>query len=188
MPIAPYIILAVFVFGMNVIPALMPPTWTVLVFFYLTYGLFAIPVVIIGAVCATLGRVILYFIAQNRFRRFLPKKSQANLDYLSKFFNKKKKVTFVLLAAYAFSPIPSNQVYIMAGLAKIRIKLIATIFFLGRLLSYSLWIGSAHVVNKNLPSVFESHYSKAITFVIEIGGLIAIYFLTKVNWKKYLKV
>ena len=166
----------------------MPPTWIVLVFFYLTFHLLPLPVVLIGAVMATLGRIVLYYIAQSKFRPYLPKKSQKNLEQFAKYFNAKKHVTIPFLIAYAFSPIPSNQVYILAGISKIRLRYIATTFFCGRLISYSLWITTAHLAAKNLPALFENHYGKVVPIAIDIAGLVVIYLLTRVNWKKYLKI
>lgn len=183
-----YVILGIIIFGMNIIPAFMPPTWSVLVFFYLTYNLKAFPVVIIGAVCATLGRVALYYLTQKKFLNFFSNKSKKNLDYASKFFNKKKHITIPLMVAYAFSPIPSNQAYIFAGLTKIKLRYIAPVFFIMRLLSYSAWIGTAHLIDKNLPSIFENYYSRGATFLIEIIGILLIIVILNLNWKKYLKI
>ena len=71
MDLGVYLILASIVLGMNVIPALMPPTWIILAFFVSKYQLQLLPVVLIGASCATLGRVILAGISRKYFRRFL---------------------------------------------------------------------------------------------------------------------
>lgn len=183
-----YLVLGIFILGMNVIPAFMPPTWTVLVFFYLTYHLYPPYVVLIGAVTATLGRVFLYYLAQTQLKRFLTKKMKDNYAHLAKFVNTRQKISIPLFFTYAFLPIPSNQVYIAAGVSGIRLKFIATIFFIGRLISYSLWIGTAHVAFKSLDGIFGSHYSHITTFIVEIVGFIIIYFLGTINWKKYLKL
>ncbi len=41
-----YLILALLVFGMNIVPAFMPPTWLVLAFFYIHFEL-SLPIVVL---------------------------------------------------------------------------------------------------------------------------------------------
>ena len=67
-----YILLASTVLGLNIIPAFMPPTWIVLAFFVTKYDLQIIPVVLIGATCATLGRILLAGISKRYIRKLLP--------------------------------------------------------------------------------------------------------------------
>ena len=54
-----YLVLAGVVFGVNLLPAFGPPTWAVLVFFRLQSDLAAIPLVLVGALAAALGRLAL---------------------------------------------------------------------------------------------------------------------------------
>lgn len=57
-----YIGLALIVYIVNIIPLFMPPTWLMLAFFSIHYHLYTIPVIIIGAISATFGRVTLYWL------------------------------------------------------------------------------------------------------------------------------
>ncbi len=118
-----YILLSSIVLGLNIIPAFMPPTWTILAFFVTKYDLQLIPVVILGAGFATLGRIILANISGKYFRRFFSDKSKANYASIGEYLNRHKKITIPLVVAYAFIPIPSNHIFIAAGLAKMRIRL-----------------------------------------------------------------
>lgn len=182
-----YIILAVFVLGINVVPAFMPPTWTILVFFFLTYHLLPVPVVIIGAVFATLGRIALYFLSKYQIVKILPEKSKKNMEFLGKYFYENKKITVPALLIYAFMPVPSNQAYIAAGLAKVHIKIVATLFFCGRLISYSSWILTAHLANSTLSDVFKSYFSKGNVIILELLGFGIIYLISTINWARILK-
>lgn len=182
-----YPLLAIFVLVMNIVPAFMPPTWTILVFFFLSYHLLPVPVVIIGALSATIGRVILYFIARTHFARFLPKSSRENLGAFGKYFYTHKHITIPALFIYAFLPIPSNQVYIATGLARINIRLIASVFFIGRLISYGSWIATAHLASNSLEHIFINHFSRTQALVADVLGFVLIYLLSRVGWKKILK-
>ena len=182
-----YLLLGAFVLLMNVIPAFMPPTWMVLVFFFLTFKLSPIPVVLIGALSATLGRITLYSLARYKFLPHLPKHSQKNYETFGKLFHVHKKITIPALLAYAFLPIPSNQVYIAAGFAQIRIKLIASIFFLGRVISYSSWIATAHLASSQLTEIFERHLFSKYTLIVELLGFSLIYLISLFDWNRMLK-
>ncbi|MCL4366190.1 hypothetical protein M1437_03100 [Patescibacteria group bacterium] len=182
-----YVLLATLVFGINVIPAFMPPTWTVLAFFVTKYDLQIIPVVLLGASFATLGRILLAKLSEKYFRRFLSEDSKSNYDSIGEYLNSHKKLTIPLVIAYAFLPIPSNHVFIAAGLAKVKIKPLAISFFIGRLISYTFWVSLTQRLSDNLEGIFSNHFSKIGSIAIEIIGLLILYFLGKIAWKKILK-
>lgn len=182
-----YALLASLVLGLNIIPAFMPPTWTVLAFFVTKYDLLLIPVVLIGASCATLGRVVLAGISRKYFRRILSADSQENYATIGEYLNRNKHITIPLVVAYAFLPIPSNDVFIAAGLAKVKIKLLAGSFFVGRLISYTFWVSLTQRFSDNLLDLFSKHYTKVGSIVLEVVGLLLLYLFGKIAWKKILK-
>lgn len=182
-----YIVLAIVIFSMNVWPALMPPTWIVLAYVYLHYHLLLVPTIIIGAVFATLGRVALYYLAKHHLHYFFTKKSKKNLNSLSSYLNARKNITIPFLITYAFIPIPSNQIYIAAGIGGLDIKVMALSFFVGRLISYTFWILTTRAVSDNLQGIFSHHLSKTGSILVDIGGFILLYGLSMLDWKKLMK-
>lgn len=186
--IAILLALGVLIFVINVFPVLMPPTWTILAFYYINFHPPLLPTIIVGATAATLGRITLYYISKNNFRGFFSKKSLGNYDALGTFFKKKQKLSIPLFLTYAFFPISSNYVYIAAGLARIDIKILAASFFVGRLISYSFWVTASHIVTNRVEDIFSSHVSNVTVIIFEILGLIIVYYIGKVNWKKILKI
>lgn len=182
-----YLSLSALVLGMNVFPILMPPTWTVLAYYSVKYGLPVLPTVLIGASSALVGRVLLYNISSKFFSKLLSKESQENYDNLGKYFDTNKKLTIPLVFSYMFFPIPSNDIFIAAGLAKANIKLLAGAFFVGRLISYTFWIDITRHFFKSIDDIFNLHYSKTNTFIFEIAGLLVLYLVGKIAWKKILK-
>lgn len=166
----------------------MPPTWIILAFFYTNFKLSLLPVVIVGAVMAMLGRVILSVLARNYLRRFLPKSYEQNYDDLGIYFQQNQKLTIPIVLTYAFLPIPSNQVFIVAGLTKLNMKLISLSFLIGRLVSYSFWISITYHFSTQLKTIFEKHFSNNLTFVLEIMGILIIIALGRITWRKILKI
>lgn len=183
-----YLILAIFVLGMNTIPFFMPPTWVVLAFFYTQFNLELVPTVLIGATMATTGRVILYYLAKSYLGKFLPKSFKTNFLSLGQFFKKRERLTIPLVLTYAFLPIPSNDVFIVAGLAQLKIKIIAFSFLIGRLISYTFWVSLANKVGDKLEILFENHFSNFNAFAIELFGVLVILLIGKINWRKVLKI
>lgn len=164
----------------------MPPTWSVLAFFYLRYHLQFIPTVIIGATAATLGRIILATLVKLYLRPIIPKRAMENYTALGNYLKRNKKLTVPLLLTYAFFPIPSNDVYITAGLANLDLKLIAFSFFCGRLVSYAFWVGLAYRTSKSLNHIFAAHFSKGGAIIGELIGFGLIILIGSINWKKVL--
>lgn len=172
---------------MNVAPAFMPPTWVILAFYVIHYDISLVPAVIIGATFATFGRVILALLSRNFLRPYLPKGSQENFNYLGEFLKKKGRLTVPILIAYAFIPIPSNHIYITAGLARANLKMIATAFCVGRLISYSFWVTLADKAANNLDGIFAAHFSKTNALIAEGISLLIIVLISLINWKKVIQ-
>ena len=86
---------------------------------------------------------------------------------------------------YAFSPLPSNHLFIAYGLTNLPVLFAAVPFFLGRLVSYSFWIFSAAAAGKKFDiDLAESGFGFGVYFIVTQLLLIpTIYFLVKIDWK-----
>lgn len=182
-----YLLLGLFIFIVNVMPAFMPPTWAILSYFTIKYDLALLPTILIGVICAVAGRVVLYFLAAHLLRRFLSKGTLANFDSLRNYLSSREKITLPFIFAYAFSPIPSNQLFIVAGLTHFNIKLLTFSFFVGRLLSYSFWVGLANTASNTLEEIFAEHFTRTTSIIIEVIGITFLILVSRINWKRFLK-
>jgi hypothetical protein len=86
---------------------------------------------------------------------------------------------------FAFSPLPSNHLFIAYGLTNLPVVFAAVPFFLGRLVSYSYWIFSAAAAGKKFDiDMAESGFGFGAYFIVSQLLLIpTIYFLVKIDWK-----
>ena len=180
-----YIFLACVILGINIIPAFMPPTWIILAFFYIQFHFLFFPTIIIGAIMATLGRVILALLSRKYGSRLLPKKLLKNYHSLGEFFEKNQHLTIPAVLMYAFFPIPSNQIYIIAGLSQISLKIIAFSFLVGRLISYSFWVKLSYNLSNDLGTLFIKNVANYKNLFLEILSLLIILFIGIIDWKKY---
>lgn len=174
------------VLGINLVPAFMPATWTILALFYIKYDLMLLPVVVIGAAMATTGRVGLYYLAKFGLRAVIPKKLDENFGYLGEILNIRRSLTIPLVLFYAYLPVPSNQIFVAAGLAKANIKIIAISFFFGRLLSYAFWISTADKALQRFQGAYFERFNHGAKISAEIIGFALIILMGMIPWKKVL--
>jgi membrane protein DedA with SNARE-associated domain len=178
-----YLTLLFIVFALNCLPAFTPPTWTVLTGFVLVYHLPVLPVVFIGVLGATAGRSVLYLLTLYLGERLLRGKTKENFTSLGSYFNSKKHLSLLLFLTYAFIPLPSNQLFITAGLARVNLIMLSLAFAFGRLVSYSWTVYSSRFVLERI----QVQISPTETIITQILGLLVIFLISKVDWKKILK-
>ena len=181
------VMLFILVFTLNVMPAFAPPTWMTLSF--VGFAIPTLPVgalALLGATAATLGRVTLAKLSRFIIRRkFLDEPTRENISAIKDGLEKRRVFTFGLFLAYAFSPLPSNYLFIAYGLTTLRLALVALPFFIGRLASYSFWVTTASVVGNRLDmDSAESAFYVGIYFIVSQILLVpAIYIFARIDWR-----
>jgi len=180
-------LLFILVFILNVVPAFAPPTWIRLSF--LGFSMPHVPMgalALIGATAATLGRVTLAKLSRAIVRgRFLDEPTRKNIGAIKDVLEKRRVFAFGTFLAYAFSPLPSNYLFIAYGLTTLRLTLVAFPFFVGRLASYSFWVTTASAVGDRLDlDSIESVSYVGIYFIASQLLLIPIiYIFTRIDWR-----
>ena len=182
-----YIFLFILIFAINVVPAFMPPTWIILSFFYVNNDLLFLPTIILGVIAATSGRIVLALISKYWLRKALPISFYSNYQYLGEYLKRHTKLTLPIVFGYAFSPISSNSLFIMAGFSNLNLKLIAASFFIGRLISYSFWIMVSHQLSNRLDTIFTGTFSNLNTFISALISMAIVIIIGRINWKNLLK-
>ena len=182
-----FLVIFIVVFALNVIPIFAPPTWTVLSFIAIRFNSNIVLLALVGAVAATLGRLVLAKLSTVIVRqKFLSDDTRKNIDAVKERLESRKKLTFSILLFYAFSPLPSNHLFIAYGLTALKLKLIAIPFLLGRVVSYAFWAYTASSVAQLLD--YESVTSKSFFsyyFVAsQLFGLLTIYVFTRIDWQR----
>lgn len=177
------------IFLLNVMPAFAPPTWTVMSFIGLAIpsaDLIWLPV--IAAVAATCGRTLLAKLSRVLVRqRILSERTRGNVDTIRLGIEKRPALALSTFLAYAFSPLPSNYLFIAYGLTSLSIAFLALPFFVGRLLSYVFWIRTASAVGDWLDLDFDlfqsSNYFVAYFVLSQLLLVPMLYFFTRFDWR-----
>ena len=180
------LLLFLLVFLLNVIPAFAPPTWVVFSFLGFRFpDHMGVTLAVVGALAATLGRFTLAKGSHLIVRRhFLSEKARQNVDAIKEQLGHRKKLTFGLLLFYAFTPLPSNYLFIAYGLTTMELKLITIPFFIGRSVSYSFWTFTASTVARRitLENTDALSYLSAYFIASQVLLLLMVYAFTKIDW------
>ena len=181
------LIFFIVVFAINAFPAFMPPTWTVVSFFYLTYHLPLPITVAVGVAGSTCGRIALALISRYWLGPFLPKKFYANYAYLGHYLEHNQKITIPLVLGYAFAPISSNALFIMAGLSNVRLDVLILAFIIGKTVSYSFWTTATYHFVSSLDIIFKAHGLAGKSLFASLFTIAAVVVVGKINWPALLK-
>ena len=175
------------VFLLNLIPAFAPPTWMVFSFLGFRFsGEIGWAFALVGALAATLGRALLARMSRVLIRnRLLSERARANVDAIRSRLEGRPTLTFGMFLFYAFTPLPSNYLFIAYGLTTLRLALIAVPFFLGRFASYSFWIAGGAAAARRL-DVEESEtlsYLGVYFIASQLALLALVYVFTRIDWR-----
>src|SRR5690348_18073737 len=80
----------------------------------------------------------------------------------------------VALGLFALSPVPSAQLFVAAGLMTVPLLPLTAAFFAGRLVSYSIYVGIAHVAEHNLGSLALDSLTSPWGMALQIAMLIGL--------------
>ena len=177
-----YLLVGISVFSVNLVPAFGPPTWAVLVLWYLRGDLSEPALVAVGASAAASGRLVLAH-ATRWFRRYLPARYRANLLAAGHRFLAHRRGSWAGLVAFALSPLPSAQLFEAAALLDLGLVPLTAAFFLGRAVSYSIYLGTARIVrHTDVGQVLTSSLTSPWAVLLQVGMLAALVMLGHVDW------
>jgi membrane protein DedA with SNARE-associated domain len=171
----PYLALFAIVFGINLLPAFGPPTWAVLVFTRLHWHLNPVALVLLGAVAASSGRYLLA-LGSRRFSGHLPRRLHG-----------RPRSAIALFCLFVVSPLPSAQLFIAAGLLDLNLVLFTLAFFVGRLVSYSIYVSVAVLADKQLGNVLGQLFGSPWSIALQVALLAVVCLLPLVDWRRLLR-
>lgn len=176
------------VYAVNLLPAFGPPTWSVIVFLELNTDLPLPALVLVGAAAAASGR----FTLAHGFRFFshhISARMQRNLDAVRIAYERKRRNALIGLGVFALGPLPSAQLFGAAGLAGVRLLPFTIAFFAGRLVSYTIYGGSARMLEHySLEETLMETLTSPWGIAVQILLLVMLAVLPQINWAKVFKV
>jgi uncharacterized membrane protein YdjX (TVP38/TMEM64 family) len=178
--------LAVFgiVLGVNLLPAFGPPTWTILVLYRFQSDLNPVALVLVGAIAAALGRTALGY-ASRAIRSKLSEKRRKSLDAMRARLERHRKAGLLGLFLFALSPLPSAQLFEGAGITGVKIPPLTAAFFLGRIVSYSIYMaGASALKDTDVGAMIRDSFTSPIGIALQVGFLALVVLLGRIDWSK----
>jgi uncharacterized membrane protein YdjX (TVP38/TMEM64 family) len=179
-----FAVLIALIFALNLIPVFAPPTWMALAF----VG-FQFPetnpwaLALVGAGAATSGRLTLALLSHKIVGNKLLSKAQcANVDVIKLRLEKRTTLTFGIFLSYAFSPLPSNFLFIAYGLTGLPLLRVALPFFLGRCVSYAFFILSGQAAGRRF-EIESTLYASGYFIITQFVVIAAVYAFTPIDWE-----
>jgi membrane protein YqaA with SNARE-associated domain len=169
------------IFAINLLPAFGPPTWAVLVFFRLNSDLPAVPLVLLGALAAASGRFVLATVTRH-FRGRFSEERRANLQAAEELLVGSRGKAAAGLGLFAISPIPSAQLFVAAGLLTVPLLPLTAVFFVGRLVSYSLYVAGASAAKDSIGAVLSDAIGSPIGIALQVVMLAGLVLLFRIDW------
>lgn len=172
------------VFGINLLPAFGPPTWAVLVFARFQWRDIPVAALIAcAAVAATGGRVLLA-IGARKFGDRLSAERRTNLHALGQTLTKSKTGLVASFVLFAFSPLPSAQLFMAAGLADIPLRPLAIAFFVGRSISYTIYVAAGTAAEETIHRLLRNGIGSPAAIALQVVSLAAVVVMIRVDWIK----
>ena len=175
------------VFGLNVVPVFAPPTWMALAFVGFEFPEASIAVIaLLGAVAATLGRLTLAKLSHRLVReKLLGEAHRRNIDEIKQRLGTRTRLTASLFLFYAFSPLPSNLLFIAYGLTALPLWRAALPFLIGRSASYGFFVTTGAAAGRRLDiGSTESVFYAGIWFIAsQFVVLGALFIFTHLDWR-----
>ena len=174
------------VLGVNLMPAFGPPTWAILVLYVLSTDIHPAALIPVAALAAASGRLLLA-LAFRLLGNKLPAKYRTNLEAAREALEKNRRNAILALGLFALSPVPSAQLFEAAGLAGGRLLPFTIAFFLGRTISYSIYVFTAAGLRAtSLGDTFREAITSPWGIALQVVMLIALVLFARIDWAKWL--
>jgi membrane protein YqaA with SNARE-associated domain len=174
------------IFALNALPAFAPPTWMILSYFGLHYPN-ANPWIAAGvaAVAASGGRAVLAQFA--RFivgSGFVSHQMRDSLSEAAQAIARRRSTSALGFLLFAFSPLPSNVLFLAYGLMCAPLWLLVGPFFVGRFVSYAIAFLGASALAQHFE--LELSFSDSLLYFVatQLGMLVFVYGFAKVDWRR----
>jgi len=183
---ADYLILFAIVLGVNLMPAFGPPTWSVIVIYGINTKMPVLVLVLVAASAAATGR----FLLAHAFRllaRHVSEKTKRNVAAARAAFERKKRNSMIALGLFALSPVPSAPLFEAAGLAKVPLLGFTAAFFVGRTISYSIYLLTAKSIKStNVGDAFRQTITSPFGIALQVAMIVLLVGFTRIDWAKRL--
>jgi membrane protein YqaA with SNARE-associated domain len=172
---------------LNVVPAFMPPTWALLAYFRVNHDLDVWSLSLVGALGATTGRALLALMSRSAGERIVPQRWQSNVTALVEAIRSRPSFSLPTLGLFALGPVPSNHLFIAAGLANAPLPPVLAVFAVARFVSYLIWVSAATTAAGSLRDLVGPRHGGGVGVAAQIAGFVMLILVMQIDWSRFLR-
>lgn len=167
---------------LNVIPAFMPPTWTVLAWAHFQHSAEVIPLALVGAAGAVTGRALLALAGRLLGTRIIPQRWRRNITILADTLRSRTSWGVSTLALTGLGAIPTNQVFLAAGIAQAPIRALLLVFGVSRFVGYIFWITVADTAVSSIGDALRPRLGSGAAIAGQVIAFILLIVVMQIDW------
>lgn len=161
--------------GVDLIPIMAPPAWTVMAFCIVKYDLNSWIALAVGVPASALGRYLFSLYIPKFSDKVLARKKKEDLTYVGKKLKGRIWQTWLFVLGYTLSPLSTTALFTAAGMSKIPVWNLLPPFLVGKFISDAMMVKAGQYAAGSLKDMAHGVLSAkniiitAITLVITAG-------------------
>ncbi len=175
------------IFVINLVPAFMPSSWMVMALFYIQFDVPLLPLTLLGALVSGFGRLVLARASTIVKRRWMAGK-RADLEQLGAFLEERQRYTGLAVFLYALTPLPTNNLFVAAGMVEVNMVWVLAGFWSARMLADTFWVWTADLAIDGIGDLFTGAVGSWTAVLLQAAGLAAIVLLYVLPWARWLRI
>lgn len=173
----PYLLVFLGSLGVDLIPIMAPPAWTVMAFLLVKYDLNVWVVLAIGVPASALGRYLFSLYIPKFSEKVLARRKKEDLAYVGKKLKGRLWQTWTFVLLYTLSPLSTTALFTAAGMTKVPVWHLIPPFLVGKFISDAMMVKAGQFASGSVGDVMHGIFSTksliitAITLIVTAGFL-----------------
>lgn len=168
-------------YGMNVVPVLGPPVWTVVALFVVQFELPLLPTAIGASFSAAWGRLTLTRITA-RFGRSVIRAQQEDVDAVSNFIGARRRTLFPATLLYSIA-LPTSWLFMAAGIIRVPLRPIFFGYWFSRATVDTVLVLGARTASEEL---VQGSTIGLQALIAQAFGIITFVLFLRLPWVRWL--
>ena len=177
----PYLLVFFGSLGVDLIPIMAPPAWTVMAFAIMKYQLNPWVVLAIGVPASALGRYLFSLYIPKFSDKVLARKKKQELNYVGKKLRGRMWQTWVFVLGYTLSPLSTTALFTAAGMSKVPVWHLLPPFLVGKFVSDAMMVKAGEYAAGSLKDMVHGAFSAKNIVIAAITLVLTAAFLF-VDW------
>jgi len=177
----PYLLVFLGSLGVDLVPIMAPPAWTIMAFCIVKYHLNPWIVLAIGVPASALGRYLFSLYIPKFSERVLARRKKDELKYVGKKLKGRVWETWAFVFGYTLSPLSTTALFTAAGMTRIPVWHLLPPFLGGKFISDAMMVKAGEFAAGNVKDMVHGALSAKSLVIAGITLIVTAAFLF-INW------